>query len=396
MVSFRIFALGTLAAAVLSTSLAEAQNLKLDNRYIIKLKGEADINKVDQFFKSKLDRYNRGRSGGNSIRNELRTKFNLNSFKAYAGTLSKDMVAELRSHSDVDFIEAEQEYSLSESQLNPPSWGLSRISQRTLNLTAPYTYPSSAGEGVDVYVIDTGIYAAHEDFEGRASLPVSFIEGEAVEDLNGHGTHVAGTVGGKLFGVAKKVKLIGVKVLSGSGTGSTAGVISGINWVAEQAKSSGRKSIANVSLGGGKSEAIVAAVEAAVKAGVTFIVAAGNESQDACNVSPANAPSAFAVGSTDPDDSRRFNSNWGACVKLSAPGTDINSAHIGGVKVSKKLSGTSMASPHVAGVAALFLAEGLVSSPQQVYDALISSATKDILTDLKGATPNLLLYSNKV
>ncbi|KAK9759991.1 hypothetical protein K7432_016432 [Basidiobolus ranarum] len=394
MVNFRIFALGTLAAVLFSTPLIEAQTLKLDNRYIIKLKGEADTLQVDRFLKSKLDQYNRGRSGGNAIRNELRTKFNLNNFKAYAGTLSEALVVELSSHSDIDFIEAEQEYSLSESQSDPPSWGLPRISQRTLNLTAPYTYPTSAGEGVDVYVLDTGIYAAHADFEGRASLPVSFIQGEETEDLNGHGTHVAGTVGGKTFGVAKKVKLIGVKVLSGKGTGSTSGVISGINWVAEQAKSSGRKSVANLSLGGGKSAALTAAVEAAVKAGVSFIVAAGNESQDACNVSPANAPSAFAVGSTTPTDSRRHTSNWGSCVQISAPGTEINSAYIGDVNASKKLSGTSMASPHVAGVAALLLAEGQVSTPQQVYAALTSAATKDVLTDLKGATPNLLLFSS--
>ncbi|ORX99440.1 subtilisin-like protein [Basidiobolus meristosporus CBS 931.73] len=319
----------------------------------------------------------------------------MDTFKAYAGTLSKDLVSELRSHSDIDYIEPEQVYTLHESQTNPPSWGLSRISQRVLNLTAPYLYPDSAGEGVDVYVIDTGIYAAHQDFEGRASLPISFIDGEAAEDLNGHGTHVAGTVGGKTFGVAKKANLIGVKVLSGAGTGSTSGVIAGVNWVANQVKSSGRKSVANMSLGGGKSQALVAAVEAAVKAGVSFIVAAGNESQDACNFTPANAPSAFAVGSTTQTDSRRYTSNWGACVKLSAPGTEINSAYIGAVDASKKLSGTSMASPHVAGVAALLLSKGTVSTPQEVYDALTSAATKDVLTDLKGATPNLLLYSSQ-
>ncbi|ORX93785.1 serine protease [Basidiobolus meristosporus CBS 931.73] len=357
MVSFRLLAIGALITVACSSPLVEGDSNKLNNRYIIKLKGEADSN------------------------------------QAYAGTFSEDLVSELSSHADIDYIEPEQEFTILESQANPPSWGLSRISQRASNLTAPYTYPSSAGEGVDVYILDTGIYTAHKDFEGRASQPVSFIEGEAAEDLNGHGTHVAGTVGGKLFGVAKKVKLIGVKVLSGQGSGSTAGVIAGINWVAEQAKSTGRKSIANVSLGGGKSPAIVEAVEAAVKSGVSFIVAAGNESQDACNVSPANAPSAFAVGSTNSDDSRRFNSNWGACVKLSAPGTDIVSASIDGVNASRKNSGTSMASPHVAGVAALMLAEGLVSTPQQIYDALLSAATKNVLTDLKGATPNLLLFN---
>ncbi|KAK9761970.1 hypothetical protein K7432_012709 [Basidiobolus ranarum] len=199
---------------------------------------------------------------------------------------------------------------------------------------------------------------------------------------------------GATYGVAKKVKLIGVKVLSGSGSGTTSGVIAGVNWVAQQAKASGRKSVANMSLGGGDSESLKQAVDAAVQAGVTFIVAAGNESQDACNVSPANAASAFAVGATTKSDTAASFSNYGDCVKLSAPGQDITSAWIGGNTASKKISGTSMASPHVAGVAALYLAQGGLNTPEDVYTALVSQATSDAITGLQGTTPNLLVFNS--
>ncbi|KAK9708546.1 hypothetical protein K7432_009567 [Basidiobolus ranarum] len=396
MVNIRTFAISSLVAIALTVSFAEAQHPDVSNRYIVKIKGGADTNKVDQFLKSRLDQFNRGRSGNNSLKNELKSKFSLESFNAYAGTLSQALVSELKSNSDVEFIEAEQVFTISGVQTSPPSWGLPRISQQALDASAPYNYPDSAGEGVDVYIIDTGINVNHTDFGGRATLPISFIEGEATDDLNGHGTHVSGTVGGTSYGVAKKANLIGVKVLSGSGSGTTSGVIAGVNWVTQQAKASGRKSVANMSLGGGNSESLKQAVDAAVKAGVTFIVAAGNESQDACSVSPANAESAFAVGATSITDAASSFSNYGKCVKLSAPGQDITSAWIGGSSASKKISGTSMASPHVAGVAALYLSQGGVGSPAEVYSALVSKATKDVITGLKEATPNLLVFnSNK-
>ncbi|KAK9759706.1 hypothetical protein K7432_017017, partial [Basidiobolus ranarum] len=387
--------LGSIPSCVLlAIPISEAQIVDVSNRYIVKIKEGADSNKVDQFLKTKLDQYNRGRSGNNSLKNELKNKFALENFNAYAGTLSQALVSELKTNSDVEYVEAEQVFTVSGAQNSPPSWGLPRVSQRALNTNAPYNYPDSAGEGVDVYIIDTGINVKHSDFGGRATLPVSFISGEATEDLNGHGTHVSGTVGGTSYGVAKKAKLIGVKVLSGSGSGTTSGVISGVNWVAQQAKTSGRKSVANMSLGGGNSESLKQAVDAAVKAGVTFIVAAGNESQDACNVSPANAGQAFAVGATPITDGAASFSNYGRCVKLSAPGQDITSAWIGGTSASKKISGTSMASPHVAGVAALYLSQGGLSTPAQVYAALVSKATKNVITGLKGTTPNLLVFNS--
>ncbi|ORX96933.1 hypothetical protein K493DRAFT_350406 [Basidiobolus meristosporus CBS 931.73] len=374
MVNIRTFTLGSLVAILLTVQLTEAQIVDVSNKYIVKIKEGADSNKVDQFLKTKLDQYNRGRSGNNGLKNELKNKYSLESFNAYAGVLSQGLVNELKTNGDIEYVEAEQVFTISGVQNNPPSWGLPRVSQRTRNTSAPYNYPDVAGEGVDVYVIDTGINVKHADFGGRATLPVSFITGEANDDLNGHGTHVSGTVGGNAYGVAKKVKLIGVKVLSGSGSGTTSGVISGVNWVAEQAKKSGRKSVANMSLGGGNSEALKQAVNAAVKAGVTFIVAAGNESQDACNVSPANAADAFAVGATTISDTLASFSNYGKCVKILAPGQDITSAWIGGTSASKKISWHN--------------------SPAQVYAALTAKATKNAITGLKGTTPNLLVFNS--
>ncbi|KAK9760682.1 hypothetical protein K7432_015040 [Basidiobolus ranarum] len=394
MVNARLITLGSLLAILLAMPLTDAQNAAISNSYIVKIKEGADYTKVDQFLKTKLDQYNRGRSGSNSLKNELKNQFNLENFNAYSGTLSEALVSELKTNSDVEYVEAEKIFTVSGVQNNPPSWGLTRISQRALNINAPYKYPGRAGEGVDVYIIDSGINFRHVDFEGRASLPVSFITGEAVDDLHGHGTHVAGTVGGASYGVAKKVKLIGVKVISGDGSGTTSGIISGINWVAKQAKASGRKSVANMSLAGDDSEALKQAVNAAVRAGVSFIVGAGNDSKDACSVSPANARLAFTVGATNSTDKAASFSNYGKCVKLFAPGQEITSAWVGSTSASHKGSGTSMATPHVAGVAALYLSQGGLHSPAQVYAALVSRATRNVIIGLKGTTPNLLVFNS--
>ncbi|KAK9762658.1 hypothetical protein K7432_011409 [Basidiobolus ranarum] len=394
MISIRTFALGSLVAILLAMPFSEAQTPEVANRYIVKIKNTADANKVDQFLKTKLDQYNRGRSGNNTLKNEIKTRFSLSSFNAYAGVLSDSFVKDLKGNADVEYVEAEQIFTISGTQNSPPSWGLPRVSQRARNTNAPYNYPDNAGAGVDVYIIDTGINVRHSDFGGRATLPVSFISGEATDDLNGHGTHVAGTVGGNTYGVAKKVNLIGVKVLSGAGSGSTSGIISGINWVAQRARSSGRKSVANMSLGGGNSEALKQAVDSAVQAGVSFIVAAGNESQDACNVSPANAAGAYTVAATTISDTAASFTNYGECVTIAAPGQDITSAWIGSTTATNKISGTSMASPHVAGVAALYLAQEGFNSPQAVYDALSARATKNVITGLRGNTPNLLVFNS--
>ncbi|PNQ57666.1 alkaline serine protease, partial [Vibrio agarivorans] len=267
------------------------------------------------------------------------------------------------------------------------TWGLDRIDQRNLPLDSVYNTEYD-GTGVTAYVIDTGVNNEHEEFGSRASSGYDFVDDDDdASDCNGHGTHVAGTIGGKEYGVAKNVSIVGVRVLSCRGSGSLSGVISGIEWVAENANG---PSVANMSLGGGKSVAIDSAVESAIQSGVTFMLAAGNSDADACTTSPARVQAGVTVGSTTNSDSRSSFSNWGSCVDLFAPGSDIKSAwYDGGYKT---ISGTSMATPHVAGVAALYLQENNSLSPQQVSDLLVSRASDSKISNVKG-TANKLLYS---
>jgi len=284
------------------------------------------------------------------------------------------------------------------------TWGLDRISERVIQLDGRYDY-STEGAGVDAYIIDTGIYVQNNEFEGRAKWGKTFtIDGDV--DCNGHGTHVAGTVGGKLYGVAKKVTLIAVKVLGCDGSGSWSGVISGINWVVNAAKASKRPSTANMSIGGPKNADVDAAVVNAVAAGVTVVVAAGNENGDACLSSPAAAKTAITVGATaisgvgsEQLDSRSYFSNYGTCLDLFAPGSLITSAWIGSKTAVNTISGTSMASPHVCGAAALVLGQQPKATPAEVTTVLLAETNNQgiQLGCSVGATacsksPNQLLY----
>jgi subtilisin family serine protease len=275
------------------------------------------------------------------------------------------------------------------------TWGLVRSSEHNLKIDGHYFYESLAGEGVDAYIVDTGIYIENDDFEGRASWGTDTVDNPSPKtDGNGHGTHVAGTVIGKTYGLAKKATAIAVKVLGASGSGTIAGVVAGVDWVAEHAatKKNGKASVANMSLGGGYSAALNAAVDAAVDAGVAFAVAAGNENQNACNVSPASAKNAFTVGATDKTDARSYFSNWGTCVKIFAPGSDITSAWIGSKTATKAISGTSMASPHVCGMLARFRAAHPDSSVAEAQQFLVDTASENMITDVKTGSPNKLLY----
>jgi subtilisin family serine protease len=247
---------------------------------------------------------------------------------------------------------------------------------------------------VDVYVVDTGVVDTHTDFGGRAKMLKSFIDGEAGVDLNGHGTHCAGTIGSKTYGVAKKVNIYGVKCLNAGGSGTWAGVVAAIDFAGNYTKGTDNPRIISMSLGGGKNDAVNEVVTKAAARGVVVISAAGNSfGADACNFSPAGAPGGLAVGATDKTDKLSYYSNKGKCVGILAPGTDITSLWLGADGATNTISGTSMATPHVAGVAALYLAKNKDATPQQVFDALIASSTKDVIGGLDAATANRLLFN---
>jgi serine protease len=283
------------------------------------------------------------------------------------------------------------------------TWGIDRISERAIQLDGEYSYEFT-GEGTDSYIVDTGLLLTHQEFGGRATWGATFTGDNNNNDCHGHGTHVGGTVGGTLYGVAKKVSLVAVKVLNCGGSGSWEGVIGGINYVAQQHQNKGRPSTANMSLGGGYNQAVNNAVEAAVRAGVVMVVAGGNSNADACNFSPASAELAITVGATDVGtsggaqrDIRSSFSNFGECTDMWAPGTMITSAWIGSNNAIRTISGTSMASPHVCGVANLILHEHKSWNPAQVEAHMIEESTKGII-DLQcgGRQPCMVSHNRMV
>ncbi|MEM6285591.1 MAG: S8 family peptidase [Bacteroidota bacterium] len=291
--------------------------------------------------------------------------------------------ADLAQDPRVESVEPDLPVSILATQNGAP-WGLDRIDQRS-GTNGTYTYDTNASN-VTAYVIDTGIRTGHADFGGRASNGFDAFGGNG-QDCNGHGTHVAGTVGGSTYGVAKRAQLVGVRVLDCNGGGSMSGVIAGVDWVAANASG---PSVANMSLGGGASSALDRAVRNAVADGITFAVAAGNENQNACNVSPAREGSALTVGASDSGDRRASFSNFGSCVDLFAPGVGIRSAWYTSNTATASLNGTSMASPHVAGVAALYLADNPGASPAQVSTAVLDAVTDGVVTNARSANNDLL------
>ncbi|WP_406053729.1 S8 family peptidase [Streptomyces sp. NBC_01077] len=289
----------------------------------------------------------------------------------------------------VQSVVQDQVVSASATQPSPPSWGLDRIDQPSLPLDSRYVYPDSAGGGVTAYIIDTGVRISHQDFGGRASYGYDFVDNDAVaDDGNGHGTHVAANVAGTAHGVAKNTKIVAVRVLNNSGSGTLTGVIAGIDWVTQNAV---KPAVANMSLGGGGNTALDDAVRNSIASGVTYAVAAGNSNANAANYSPARVAEAITVGATADTDSRSSFSNWGTSLDIFAPGTAITSAWNTGDSATNTISGTSMAAPHVTGAAALYLADHPAALPTEVAAALTSTATAGVVGNPGTGSPNRLL-----
>ncbi len=294
---------------------------------------------------------------------------------------------QLAGDAQVAYVEQNQVLRTLATQSDPPSFGLDRVDQRNLPADGAFTAPSTAAN-VQAWIIDSGIRVTHRDFGGRATFAFNAVNDGIDTDCNGHGTHVAGTVGGTAFGVAKKVQLFAVKVVDCNGAGDAASVINGINFVTQNAK---KPAVANMSIGGPASAAIDAAVNSSIASGIVYSVAAGNEGQNACNDSPARTPAAITVAASDQSDARAGFSNFGRCVDSFAPGVGITSDCANSNNATQVLDGTSMSTPHVTGAAAIVLALEQGLTPQQVRDRLVADATPNKVADANGS-PNRLLF----
>lgn len=389
----------TLLAAMLgsaslyaTTSLAaEAEKLvfaeyPIEGRYIVVLKDE-----VARLADERSDKPDVATVAGQFARSygvKLEMSYN-KVLPGFVVTASDKALAHLMADDRIAYVE-EDGWVYASAVQSGATWGIDRIDQRNLPLNQQYQYDTTASN-VHVYVIDTGIRASHNDFGGRVGNGYTAIsDGRGTDDCNGHGTHVASTAAGATYGVAKAARLHPVRVLGCNGSGTNSGVIAGMDWVASNHV---KPAVANMSLGGGASTATDQAVQRMVNAGVTVVVAAGNESDNACNYSPARAAAAITVGSTTNTDARSSFSNYGSCLDIFAPGSNITAAWYTSNSATNTISGTSMASPHVAGVAALYLANNPNATPSQVTSAIINSATPNKVTNAGSGSPNRLLYS---
>jgi len=342
--------------------------------------------------------------------NKFLHSYEIGDFTGFSAILSPKLLKAQLYSQNIDYIEQDaiiKKFDSCNVQGNAV-WGLDRIAEEDVDLDGTYIYPEEESS-VDAYIVDTGIQINHVEFQGRAVWGANFID-DIDTDCNGHGTHVAGTIGSATYGVSKKTTLIAVKVLDCNGSGSYAAVVAGVNWVTSSSSKRGTSSVANMSLGGPPSSALNAAVQAAIASGVSFVVAAGNSNDDACDYSPASVPSAVSVGATGIDDdegteedNRAYFSNYGTCVTLFAPGLLIQSTWIGSKNTElQTISGTSMASPHVAGVVALYLSQNPGASPATVKSWLLRNSGSNLIdlecvgaldSSVCSKSPNKLLHS---
>lgn len=386
--------------------------------YIVRFKPSVSQLEIDKHFEWLQSKISTITSSSDEVKTEefnlkLLESFAIGSFKGYFGYIPDVLLELVQSNPLVEAIEQDQKVYANEFAVESGApWGLARISSRDqldYSQTYTYSYDDEGGAGVTSYVIDTGIYIDHSQFDGRASWGKTIPAETEDKDDHGHGTHCAGTIASKEYGIAKKAKVVAVKVLGWDGSGTMSDVVKGVEFAANShmklvkaGKKGFKGSTANMSLGGGRSPALDMAVNAAVKAGMHFGVAAGNENDDACYSSPASAELAITAGLSSLYDYRAYFSNWGKCVDVFGPGVNILSTYIGYPEATASMSGTSMASPHVVGLLTYFLSLypetdsefGTASiTPDQMKKKLLSFSTKDVLQGISSTTPNLLIYN---
>ena len=375
-----LVALPLMAAGPKEAKLLKAKGNRIADSYIVVLSDRLSEEEVDAAADDLVYKH-RGR----------KEHVYKSSLKGFSAKLSEKEALALAADPRVAYVEEDAEVTISATQTGA-TWGIDRIDQRDLPLNQTYNY-NYDGTGVTAYIIDTGIKIGHTEFGSRRVTGYDAVtSGGSADDCHGHGTHVAGTVGGSTYGVAKNVRLVAVRVLDCAGSGSNAGVIAGVDWVTSN-HAAGAPAVANMSLGGGVSTALDDAVRRSIADGVTYAIASGNSNADACNYSPARVSEAITVNSTTSTDARSSFSNWGTCTDIFAPGSSITSAWYTSTTATNTISGTSMATPHVAGVVALYLHQNGYQAPSTVASALYSNSTANKVTSAGSGSPNRLLHS---